>query len=439
MKLVLAFDFVLELVKYSLLLYVLFETKLRRKWFVGVAFGLWLIVLMTGIQQTEDLIALSYNLIPGIIITLVVVANEPIKRRILHILAIWVILITADSAIGMVLEILEDRMFLEKVPQEINWIINNLISISILLTICGVKKKRWMKDNRIFQLITKAMLYLCIAVMMIALPATVSGLAYFAEGINDPILTKKVQILTAIFLFSMIALAVFIIYVNDMNKKMKKYLEMEKTLKDTQKNYYEAMLAKEEDTRRFRHDVMNHLIALGELTKKGQVEPVADYVEEMQGNIVKIQQKCYSVGNTIIDSFLNYYVQMLDEEVEVKVTGCLTKELSISDVELCTIFSNLIKNSVEELKKPSESGKYLKIKVNSGQQAFQMEISNSISKQTEEIKGDLPKTTKKDKKNHGIGLRNVKETVEKNHGTFQWGVEDSCFRTVVTLPLKCNC
>ena len=68
-----------------------------------------------------------------------------------------------------------------------------------------------------------------------------------------------------------------------------------------------------------------------------------------------------------------------------------------------------------------------------------MEISNSISKQTEGIKGDLPKTTKKDKKNHGIGLRNVKETVEKNHGTFQWGVEDSCFRTVVTLPLKCNC
>ena len=58
---------------------------------------------------------------------------------------------------------------------------------------------------------------------------------------------------------------------------------MEKTLKDTQKNYYEAMLAKEEDTRRFRHDVLNHLIALGELAKQGEMKPVADYVEESMG------------------------------------------------------------------------------------------------------------------------------------------------------------
>ena len=216
---------------------------------------------------------------------------------------------------------------------------------------------------------------------------------------------------------------------------MKRYLEMEKTLKDTQKNYYEAMLAKEEDTRRFRHDVLNHLIALGELAKQGEMKPVADYVEEIQGDIVKIQQKCYSIGNTIIDAFLNYYVQMLEEDVEVSVTGCLTQEIAISDVELCTIFSNLIKNSVEELKKNGEGKKYLKIKVSSGQQAFKIEISNSISREGE-IQGELPETTKKDKKNHGIGLRNVTETVEKNEGIFEWKAADACFQAVVTLPLR---
>mgnify|MGYP005780732795 CR=1 FL=1 len=68
----------------------------------------------------------------------------------------------------------------------------------------------------------------------------------------------------------------------------------------------------------------------------------------------------------------------LEEDVEVSVTGCLTQEIAISDVELCTIFSNLIKNSVEELKKNGEGKKYLKIKVSSGQQAFKIEISNSI-------------------------------------------------------------
>ncbi len=43
---------------------------------------------------------------------------------------------------------------------------------------------------------------------------------------------------------------------------MKKYLETEKLLRQTQKSYYETMLQKEEDTRRFRHDIINHLMCL---------------------------------------------------------------------------------------------------------------------------------------------------------------------------------
>lgn len=92
---------------------------------------------------------------------------------------------------------------------------------------------------------------------------------------------------------------------------------------------------------------------------------------------------------------------------------------------------------MEELKKNGEGKKYLKIKVSSGQQAFKIEISNSISREGE-IQGKLPETTKKDKKNHGIGLRNVTETIEKNQGIFEWKATDACFQTVVTLPLRCS-
>lgn len=438
MKLILMFDFVLEIVKYTLLLHILFGTGICRKWLAGISFGTWIVLLFTGTVGTDDMSKTSYVIVPMVVFTLLLMAKETVIRKVLHIAAVWIIAITLDSSVGMLLEILMGNAVYEQIPEGINWDINNIISVSGLLVVYWIRKKRLLEKSKIFQGLLKAMLYICIGIMMIALPLTVSGLAYFGERINDPSLDRKLQILTMVFLFSMIALAVFIIYVNNTNKKMKKYLEMEKLLKDTQKNYYEAMLAKEEDTRRFRHDVLNHLIALGELTKQGEMEPVADYVEEIQGNLVNIQQKCYSVGNTIIDAFLNYYVQMLEKDVEVSVTGCLTQEIAISDVELCTIFSNLIKNSVEELKRPGERKKYLKIKVSSGQQAFQMEISNSISKEKEEIQESLPKTTKKDKKNHGIGMRNVKETVEKNQGMFEWKIENACFRTVVTLPLRGN-
>ena len=435
MKLALICELVLEIVKYTLLLHVLFGTEIRRKWMAGVSVVIWAILLFTGMVQTNDMRRISIVINAMVVVTLLVTAKEAIIRKVLYVVVAWIIAITLDSGIGILVEILLSKAAYAQLRLEQRWMIFSLISICGLSLIYWIQKKRLLEKSKVFQRVAKVILYICIAIMMIALPATVTGLAYLGREINNPALTSKLQILTDIFLFSMIALAIFIIYVNNTNKRMKRYLEMEKTLKDTQKNYYEAMLAKEEDTRRFRHDVLNHLIALGELAKQGEMKPVADYVEEIQGDIVKIQQKCYGIGNTIIDAFLNYYVQMLEEDVEVSVTGCLTQEIAISDVELCTIFSNLIKNSVEELKKNGEGKKYLKIKVSSGQQAFKIEISNSISREGE-IQGELPETTKKDKKNHGIGLRNVTETVEKNEGIFEWKAADACFQAVVTLPLR---
>lgn len=435
MKLALICELVLEIVKYTLLLHVLFETEICRKWMTGVSVVVWTILLLTGMAQTNDMTRISIVINAIVVVTLLVTAKEAIIRKVLYVVVAWIIAITLDAGIGTLVEILLSKTAYDRLRIEQRWLIFSLISICGLSLIYWIQKKRLLEKSKVFQRVAKVILYICIVIMMIALPTTVTGLAYLGKEINNSVLTKRLQILTVVFLFSMIALAVFIIYVNNTNKRMKRYLEIEKTLKDTQKNYYEAMLAKEEDTRRFRHDVLNHLIALGELTKQGEMKPVADYVEEIQSDIVKIQQKCYSIGNTIIDAFLNYYVQMLEEDVEVSVTGCLTQEVAISDVELCTIFSNLIKNSVEELKKSGEGKKYLKIKVSSGQQAFKIEISNSISGEGE-IQGELPETTKKDKKNHGIGLRNVTETVEKNQGIFEWKAADACFQTVVTLPLR---
>lgn len=436
MKIILVFELIQEIVKYLLLVHVLFKTEIRRKWFMGVTVAVYAFSLLTGILSTENVGKISHIIGLIVAIILMVVMELPIINRILDVFKTLFIVSCIDSAIATLLDLIEEYGISVKVPEEINWVISNTISVSVLLMICWIRKRQFMKNSRGFQIIKKVVIHICIAILAVALPFTVVGLSYMSGKVDNLALIITIRILSVIFMFSIIALVIFIVYINDTNKKMKSYLETEKTLKENQKNYYEAMLSRENDTRRFRHDVLNHLIAVNELAKQGEMAAVINYVEEMQGDIVKIQQKCYSVGNIIIDTFLNYYVQMLDDDVEVNVIGCLNKEVSISDVELCTIFSNLIKNSVEELKKQSEGKKYLKIKVNSGQQAFQIEISNSISNQIKVVKSGLPRTTKKDKKKHGFGLRNVKETVEKNQGTFRWEVEESSFNTVVTLPLE---
>ena len=76
-----------------------------------------------------------------------------------------------------------------------------------------------LEKSKVFQALAKGSLYICIAIMMVALPLTVTGLDYLGREINNAALTSKLQILTDIFLFSMIALAIFIIYVNNTKKR----------------------------------------------------------------------------------------------------------------------------------------------------------------------------------------------------------------------------
>lgn len=75
------------------------------------------------------------------------------------------------------------------------------------------------------------------------------------------------------------------------------------------------------------------------------------------------------------------------------------------------------------------------IMIEQGVQYMKFTISNSSRMKKMNISSKLPLTTKADKKNHGIGLRNVRETVEKNQGKFLWEYKENEFKVEIALPL----
>ena len=52
-------------------------------------------------------------------------------------------------------------------------------------------------------------------------------------------------------------------------------------------------------------------------------------------------------------------------------------------------------------------------------------VDNKVSVRT------LKTTTKSDKRNHGIGLRNVRETIERNGGKLKINIQDGMFKADV--------
>lgn len=178
------------------------------------------------------------------------------------------------------------------------------------------------------------------------------------------------------------------------------------------------------------------MICLHELVKSGRKGEALDYMSTLEKQIIEIQKRCYSTGNVVIDAVLNDCIPKIEKDVQIQVNGKCPDKISVNQVELCIIFSNLMNNAVEALYRQQGGKRFLNIHICAQDQQLTIEIRNSCEDRIVVQSGVLPKTRKKDSSQHGIGLRNVEQAVEKCGGIFQWNVMEQEFLAFVILPLK---
>ena len=424
-------SFVVKLLQCRMINCFLGDKKINQYWTSIVLFGFYSVLLGCSIISSNYLVNSFF-----ILVDLVIVVDAGIKDKIIHALKIFVIRSCFSYVAQMmvsfirkteVISMIEDGDFFGEVFLLFVLVVMVVVKKYILIKVPDTIRQKWWKY----------LIYGAMIVMGISIPMTISGFGFAASYVKNPDFTKVANIVSVFAFCGILFLILFIFYVEDANKKMKTSLETEKLLMETQKRYYQIMLEKAEDTRRFRHDFLNHITCLKGLIEKEDNEAVFTYICQMQGQMQEIQENhknCYTVGNNVIDVILNGLLPQL-KDTDVTVGGTCTQQIMIDHVELCTIVANLIKNAIEELNHLENDSKYLKIKVEQGTQYMKFTISNSSRMKKMNISSKLPLTTKADKKNHGIGLRNVRETVEKNQGKFLWEYKENEFKVEIALPL----
>lgn len=210
-------------------------------------------------------------------------------------------------------------------------------------------------------------------------------------------------------------------------------------MKESQVNYYKQILKKETDTRKYRHDMVNHLVYIQESLSRNQVNQAGHYLANILGGFRKIQSTYYVIGNEMVDTIINYYFGMLSDTVNIEIRGKCPVIIDVEDIDLCTIFSNIFQNAVEEIIENNIKNAHIIVEVRKGKQYVEYNIRNSLSLELDEKcinKYGLPKSHKQDKRNHGIGMVNIKNAIEKNHGKFEWKQEKGYFCVNVVLPIK---
>lgn len=252
---------------------------------------------------------------------------------------------------------------------------------------------------------------------------------FFLRYLNLNILEQAVSALPLFVLFMLLLTAGTIFLAG---RQVSTYTR--ELMAQTERDYYDEIDRRHEESRKIRHDINNHLLALNLLIEKGDLTGAQTYLGEISE---KLDQTIMPVrtGSNVLDALLWQKLrqaQALGIELQTDIQ-CSVSGRNISDYDLCGIFGNLLDNALEAAK-------------DAGHPTIKLFISNQLNMlyiscenpYTGELKrwGDRLFTTKADAGNHGFGIARIREIAKLYDGDVNISTENGRFLIEVLLNNK---
>ena len=105
--------------------------------------------------------------------------------------------------------------------------------------------------------------------------------------------------------FSLLILIGFSMYIDQTNQALVELKKQQEEFQKSEQLYYEMLLEKEQNTRKYRHDMQNHLICLNGLAKDGDLDALQSYLKNMSDTFQSLQAGYYETGNKILNIIEN--------------------------------------------------------------------------------------------------------------------------------------
>lgn len=410
--------YLLDIVRYYLGLKFLFKKKFRKLWIpvIGEIICLIIAAFYSDNKVVEVIAACVYFM--SFLSILLMIEGE-LKERLLNVIGAFAFYSCLDELIGFFF----DEIFIKALYKAILECVGSIILLAILMLFQKIKSK--IKIKRI---------WITFFVILTSIWETIIMFVFsrdeYIQTFHGQLIYKAMLLTGYGCLLGLIAVA---LYTKEQSQKYQKLLNMEKYINEMQKNYYLSLLERETDTRRYRHDINNHLMCLRALVDGNIV--AQNYIDNLQEKLYIIKNKSYETGFELMNILLGNHLSEIEKSVSISLVGKIMAKPDISDADFCTIFSNLLSNAVEEVKRTPCINPYIKIEIRTGKVYLMITIRNSSTVLIDDCKQNTM-TKKQDKRNHGIGLRNVREAVCRNNGSFSLESNGEEVSAKVILNLK---
>ena len=266
-------------------------------------------------------------------------------------------------------------------------------------------------------------------------------LAFMDVAIND-FSQQKLQTAGALFIIlatlGFLIATIILLYIFHQREHFQKQAALENEYNKQQREYFHILFEKEKETKKFRHDMINHMLCIQDIAKAGDTAGILNYLTDTLHVFHQISEKEYSVGNETINVLLNHYLIPIRKDCHIEIDGTFGGAAHISRMELCTIFSNILKNAVEAVSEiPPEAPlkKIISIHASHGEKFIKMTVQNTYAGNIK-IQDDRIMTGKENKKNHGFGIENTRAAVKRCGGSFYYTTREGFFSVEILLPAK---
>jgi signal transduction histidine kinase len=184
----------------------------------------------------------------------------------------------------------------------------------------------------------------------------------------------------------------------------------------------EKQAKREKEISIIRHDIANHMNVMEEMQKDAEGQELLRKLDKANRSMT---------GIPVLDCLIREKASVCEKEgIAFEREGGTIGETKITEYEFVSLFANLLDNAIEAAKETEE--KTVKLSVEKQQGVLKITVSNSKLAERRPLENDF-KTTKKDKKNHGLGSRIVRDIVEVHGGRVSYHDEGGQMRVVALM------
>ncbi len=220
-------------------------------------------------------------------------------------------------------------------------------------------------------------------------------------------------------------------------KKNEEFTQMQLLLQQEsdRAQYYEMLLMQNENQRILIHDIKKHLQSVAMLNEQREHDKIDAYIRQLilSSNLKEASRLC---DHELLNSILCRYMQQCIKDHITLHADIRSRTVDfIASNDLTSLFCNLLDNAIEAAGIVPDS--FIEINTSKREKTpfVVITVINSCRTNPFLSNGRQLCTQKSDKRRHGFGLKSIRKTVQKYHGSMQMYYNDDTFtfHTIITL------